>query len=152
MGDSKQEGFLPHTVQSYILPPFHNHTCRFVFSRYITHYRKRSLRREEYSLVRTKPWALGEELFAESKKKSRRRKKLSVKVFFAESFFLALGEVIFKKSFFTFKLFLSSTCTYTKDMFKFDAILSLFAIFKSFNSFYVIFSSRSDMNYKCMKS
>jgi hypothetical protein len=30
------------------------------------------------------------------------------------------------------QIFLSSTCTYTKDMFKFDIILSLFAIFKSF--------------------
>jgi hypothetical protein len=55
--------------------------------------------------------------------------------FFAESFFLALGEVILKNSLFHLQTFLSSTCTYTKDMFKFDAILSLFAIFKNFNSF-----------------
>jgi hypothetical protein len=44
---------------------------------------------ESNSLVRAKPWALGEELFAESKKNnSQRRKQLSVKKFFAESFFL----------------------------------------------------------------
>jgi hypothetical protein len=64
-------------------------------------------------LARASPWALGEE-------------------FFRREFFLALGEEIFKNNFFTFKIFLSSTCTYTKDMFKFDAILSLFAIFKNF--------------------
>jgi hypothetical protein len=37
-----------------------------------------------------------------------------------------------KNHFFTSQIFLSLTCTYTKDMFKFDVILSLFAIFKNF--------------------
>jgi hypothetical protein len=85
--------------------------------------------------------------FAESKKK-----KLSAKKFFIESIFIALGEVILKNSLFHLQNFLSSTCTYTKNMFKFDAILSLFAIFKHFNSLLVIFSNTYDMNYKCMKS
>jgi hypothetical protein len=51
---------------------------------------------------------------------------LLAKKFFAESFFFALGEEILKNRFFTFKFFLSSTCTYTEDMFKFDAILGSF--------------------------
>jgi hypothetical protein len=51
----------------------------------------------------------------------------------------------------TFTLFLSSTCTYKKHMFKPDAILSLFARFKNFTSFQVIFSKTADMNCKCMK-
>jgi hypothetical protein len=66
---------------------------------------------------------------------------------FRREFFLALGEVILKKLLFTFKLFLSSACTYTKYMFKFDAILSIFVIFKNFNSFKVIFSNMSNANY-----
>jgi hypothetical protein len=49
--------------------------------------------------------------------------------------FFSLGEEILKNHVFTFKLFLSSTCTYTKDMFTFDVILSLFAIFKNYTSF-----------------
>jgi hypothetical protein len=82
----------------------------------------------------------------------RAKKKLSAKKFFIESIFIALGEVILKNSLFHLQNFLSSTCTYTKNMFKFDAILSLFAIFKHFNSLLVIFSNTYDMNYKCMKS
>jgi hypothetical protein len=72
------------------------------------------------------------------KKNSRRRifhrepvDWLSAKNFIVESFFLALG-IFFKKSLFHFHFFLSSTSTYTNDIFKFDAILSLFAIFKNF--------------------
>jgi hypothetical protein len=95
-------------------------------------------------LLRTKDWALGEELFAESKKNnSRRRKKLSVKNSSPRAKKLTLGEefsrlsakAFFKNHFFTSQIFLSSKCTYTKDMFKFDVILSLFAIFKNMASF-----------------
>jgi hypothetical protein len=79
---------------------------------------------------------LSEEILCQEPNKNSQRRVLrreqadwlSVKKFFAESF-CALSEEIFKNHFFTFKLFLSSTCTYTKDMFKFDTILSLFAIF-----------------------
>jgi hypothetical protein len=60
-------------------------------------------------------------LWRESNKKFSAKKKLSAKKL--------------KKSFFHQQIFLSPTCTYTKDMFKFDAILPLFAIFKNFNSF-----------------
>jgi hypothetical protein len=47
----------------------------------------------------TKPWALGEELFVQSKNNnSRRRKQLSVKEFFAESKRKTLGEEFFAES------------------------------------------------------
>jgi hypothetical protein len=88
-------------------------------------YGKQGLRPEQKSLARASPRALGEELFTESKKNSRRIQKLSelilcrelrknsrrrilrreqddrlsAKKFFAESFF-SLGEEIFKKSLF----------------------------------------------------
>jgi hypothetical protein len=42
------------------------------------HYGKQVLRREQKPLARASPRALGEELFTESKKNSRRRQKLSV--------------------------------------------------------------------------
>jgi hypothetical protein len=64
-----------------------------------------------------------------------KKKKTLGEEFFAESIFFALCEEFFLKNyFFTFN-FLSTTCTYTKDLFKFDTILSLFAIFKIFTSF-----------------
>jgi hypothetical protein len=50
-------------------------------------------------LARAFPWALGEELFTESKKRnSRRREKLSVNKFFAESQEKTLGEEFFNES------------------------------------------------------
>jgi hypothetical protein len=59
----------------------------------------RVLRREQKSLARAFPWALGEELFTESKKRnSRRREKLSVNKFFAESQEKTLGEEFFTES------------------------------------------------------
>jgi hypothetical protein len=83
------------------------------------HYGKQVLRREQKALARTFPWALGEELFTESKKEnSRRRQKLSVKSsspranrlalgegFLRREFFFALGEEIFKKSLFHLQTF-----------------------------------------------
>jgi hypothetical protein len=53
--------------------------------------------------------------------------------------------------FFTSNFFLLNIHSY-KYMFKIGDILSLFAIFNNFTSFYVIFSYTSDMNCKCMKS
>jgi hypothetical protein len=85
--------------------------------RHWEHYGKRSLHREEYSLVRVKPWALGEELFAESKKNNSRRRKNSRWRYSSPRAKKTLGEEILhrefffsrrsnlKKSFFTFKLF-----------------------------------------------
>jgi hypothetical protein len=64
-------------------------------------------------------------------------KKTLGEEFFAESISLTLGEEFFLKKI-TFSppnFFLSSTCTYTNYMFKFDTILSLFAIFKNYTSF-----------------
>jgi hypothetical protein len=76
------------------------------------HYQKQGRRREQKSLARVFPWVLGEELFTESKKNSRRRILhreqagwLSAKKFFAESFFIALGEEILKKSLFHLQFF-----------------------------------------------
>jgi hypothetical protein len=122
---------------------------------YLTHYGKPSLRREQYSSARALSRALGEDLFGESKnlysrwriKLLAKKKILSVKNSSPRASRLALREEVLrqeffrsrrsnflKNHFFTLKLFLSSTCTYTNDMFKFDAILSLFAIFKIFTS------------------
>jgi hypothetical protein len=103
----------------------------------------------------------GNRSFAESKKlwrepshglsvkNSRRRQKLSVKssspranrlalgeeFLRREFFFLLSAKKFLKNHFFTFKLFLPSTCTYTKDIFKFETILFMFAIFKKITSF-----------------
>jgi hypothetical protein len=52
-----------------------------------------------------------------------------------EFFFLLSAKKFLKNHFFTFKLFLPSTCTYTKDIFKFETILFMFAIFKKITSF-----------------
>jgi hypothetical protein len=66
--------------------------------------------------------------------KSQKQKTLGEGIFHRE-FFSCSRRRNFKKSLFTFNFFLSSTCTYTKDMFKFDIILSMFALFKNFISF-----------------
>jgi hypothetical protein len=86
----------------------------------------------------TKIKTLGEEFLRREQKNSRRRilrreqaDWLSSKKFFAENF-LALSKEILKKSLLHLHIFLSSTCTYTKDIYKFDAILSMFPIFKIF--------------------
>jgi hypothetical protein len=119
----------------------------------LCHYGKQVLRREQKALARACPRALGEELFTESKKEnSRRRQKLSVKSsspranrlalgegFLRREFFLLSAKKFLKNHFFTFKLFLPSTCTYKKDMFTFEAIVFMFAILKKFTSFQVIF-------------
>jgi hypothetical protein len=99
---------------------------------------RRALWRESNKKLLAKKKTLSEEMLRREQKNCQwrilRRESfdwLSAKKFFAESFF-ALNEEIFLKKTFLPSIFLSSTCTYTKDMFKFDAILSLFAILKNF--------------------
>jgi hypothetical protein len=65
---------------------------------------------------------------------------------------VGLSAIKIKNHFLKSKLFVSSTCIYTKLMFKFGTILAMFAIFNDFITFYVIFSYISDMNCKCIKS
>jgi hypothetical protein len=84
------------------------------------------------SLLRDKK-ILGKDQNSRRRNSSSRAKKTLGEEFFAESFFLSAKK--FKKSFFRLHTFLSLTCTYTKYMFKFDVILSMFAIFKIFTSF-----------------
>jgi hypothetical protein len=65
----------------------------------LEHYGILGLRREQKSLARAFPWALDEELFAESKKRnSQQTEKLSVNKFFAESQEKTLGEEFFAES------------------------------------------------------
>jgi hypothetical protein len=90
--------------------------------------KKASQRVKEKFLVKIK--TLGEQIHRQEPKKNSRRRISSPRVNGP-----ALGEEIFKKTPFHLQFFLSSTCTYTKDMFKFDAILSQFAIFKNITSF-----------------
>jgi alkylhydroperoxidase/carboxymuconolactone decarboxylase family protein YurZ len=88
--------------------------------------------RKQVSLLETEPsprvsiftesfffFALGKEIFRrEPHKKLSAKKKHLVKI----SSSLALDKENLKYHFLASKLFLSSTCTYKKDMFKFEAI------------------------------
>jgi hypothetical protein len=71
---------------------------------------------------------------------------------FGECFVSAHGEFSKKFHIFESKLFPWSTYTHTIYMFKIGTILSLFAIFNNFTSFFVFVSYTSDMNCNCIKS
>jgi hypothetical protein len=68
------------------------------------------------------------------------------------AFYILTTKFSRKLNIFEFKLFTCSTYTHTMYMFKIGTILSLFAIFNNFSSFYIFFSYTPDMNCRCIKS
>jgi hypothetical protein len=86
------------------------------------------------SLARVKKYSWPRIKLSEKNFFTESKKKTLGEEFFAEVFSLLSVKKFFKK-YFSPSIFLSSKGTYTKDMFKFDTILSLFAIFEIFTSF-----------------